>query len=61
MQKNNGIPHQFNLSGMAAGDWFLGCRTCWFQLSKKTAAKPVCPKCGDRLSHLTVASDDIDV
>lgn len=59
MEKNKGIAHKFNLTGMATGDWFLGCTKCWFQLSTKTAAKPECPNCKNRISHLTVTDEVI--
>jgi len=59
MKLDYNIEHNYDLHGMSVGDCFLGCNKCWFQLPPKTAAHPVCPECGNRLSILNVKGCDL--
>ena len=45
MYEKTKIEHSYNLSGMSAGDWFLGCNVCWFQLPVGAAGANQCPNC----------------
>jgi rRNA maturation endonuclease Nob1 len=53
------INHNFDLTAMKAGDWFLGCCRCGFQLDNFTAAKPICPECGSALKINEVTEGDV--
>lgn len=61
MEPDKNITHQFNLAGMKVGDWFLGCRNCWFQLETRTAAKLDCPNCGKTMNIYDVTEKDIEL
>jgi rRNA maturation endonuclease Nob1 len=56
---NKNIEHNFNLTDMCIGDWFLGCKECSFQLPKLAAAKNECPECGQKMNIYTVTSGDV--
>jgi hypothetical protein len=53
------INHNFDLTAMSVGDWFLGCSRCGFQLEAFTAAWPICPECGGGLKINQVTEGDI--
>lgn len=59
MDTQRNITHRFDISNAKAGDWFLGCLKCVFQMDFNTAAKPECPECGARLDVFTVTETDI--
>lgn len=59
MEGQKNVEHKFGLSGMQAGDWFFGCRKCWFQLAPRTAARAQCPECRGRLEIYDVTPDDV--
>jgi rRNA maturation endonuclease Nob1 len=59
MDTQRNITHRFDISNAKAGDWFLGCLKCVFQMDFNTAAKPECPECGSRLYVFTVTETDI--
>jgi DNA-directed RNA polymerase subunit RPC12/RpoP len=50
MDKEKDVRHQFDLTGMKHGDWFLGCKRCWYQLPMNAAAANACPECGAKLA-----------
>jgi len=60
MNLNENIEHSYNLEGMKAGDWFLGCNECWFQLRVKVAAANECPNCLSPLCVNYVKPEDIE-
>jgi len=47
------------MSGLKAGDQFLGCPMCAFRLDAGTAARPVCPDCGSRMNSCRVTEEDL--
>lgn len=51
--------HKFDLTGMAAGDSFLGCPNCWFRHDPGTAARRDCPVCGCGMKIYNVTPTDI--
>ncbi len=51
--------HQYDLSGMVVGDWFLGCPDCGYQYEKLTACSPFCPICGVRMHHCVIQPEDL--
>lgn len=59
MEEDKDVKHKFNLTGMKAGDVFLGCNKCWFQLDVGAAAYPFCPNCDKRLKINTVRASDM--
>lgn len=59
MEVTENVRHKFNLSGMQAGDWFLGCRHCWYQLPVRAAARIECPECGAKMCLYDVTPYDL--
>ena len=57
--ENRSVKHSFNLSGMSAGEWFLGCEKCWFRGQKNTVSAPQCPVCLSKLRKFEVTEDDV--
>ena len=53
------LSHEFDLSDMEVGDSFLGCKYCWFQWPKNTAATPKCPECSEPLWVLKLTEDNL--
>ena len=51
--------HNFKLIGMAAGDWFLGCRDCSIRLPANTLGVLQCRNCLGTLKEYHVTADDI--
>jgi hypothetical protein len=54
------IKRSFDLNGMRAGEWFFGCKECWFQVKVGGACVQECPKCYSKLFLLDVTEDDVD-
>ncbi len=59
METNKNVEHKFDLSGCEAGDTFLGCSVCHWQLPPDQATKPECSVCGNRLSLYSVTPSDV--
>jgi hypothetical protein len=59
MRPQQNIPHKFNLSGLKAGDSFLGCPSCWFRLDAGCAAKPICRECRSEMRIYDVTPADV--
>lgn len=59
MEKTRNVHHGFDLSGLVAGDCFLGCPCCWFRFEPHTGAVPTCPECGGQMYLYDVTEDDI--
>jgi hypothetical protein len=57
--RHNVLDHPFNLEGMAAGDWFLGCIECSVQLPTGIDAVPRCTNCSGPLNLYTVTAADL--
>lgn len=53
------VKHNFDLSGMKAGDWFLGCIPCNVQYPATGLAKPICKNCLGEMRVYTVTEDDL--
>ena len=58
-RKLNKDEHKFNLTDMIKGDWFLGCKECWYQLSVRALSRPKCSECGNRMNIYTITEDDL--
>lgn len=52
------IVHRFNLRGLKAGAWFLGCLRCAIQMESGTACVRVCPNCSGRMDVYDVTAQD---
>ena len=50
--------HPFDLRGMKAKDWFMGCKSCGFQLEPKVAAGAYPCNCGGRLNIFYITPED---
>jgi rRNA maturation endonuclease Nob1 len=61
MEDRKDVKHQFDLSGMSLGEWFLGCEKCWNQYPKNALAKPCCDRCGCRMNRYQIRQSDLDV
>lgn len=59
MSITENVPHSFNLSGMVAGDWFLGCSKCRQQYPKNAVGFPVCSHCAAPMGLFTVTEQDV--
>ena len=53
------VRHRFNLTGAKAGDWFLGCPSCWLQLPLNAAGPSTCKYCCKPLNIYTVRPEDV--
>jgi hypothetical protein len=60
MEKTRNVTHEFDLSGLVAGDCFLGCPNCWFRFDPHTGAAPVCPECRGNMNLYYVTKDDVE-
>ncbi len=56
---NKQVPHNFDLRGIKAGEWFQGCRGCWSRYPICAAGPSVCSRCNSEMRIYTV--DDRDV
>jgi hypothetical protein len=53
------VPHKFDLTGLKAGQSFLGCPHCWFRINPGEAMKPVCPHCREQMLIYDVTPQDV--
>ena len=57
---NKNIDHSFDIRGLVVGDYFLGCKECWFRYDPDVFAKSICPRCGNvAMGLFDVTEDDI--
>jgi hypothetical protein len=52
------IVHNFDLSKGIPGDWFLGCKKCWFQHDIRVATVSICPNCRNKMKIFYITADD---
>lgn len=50
--------HHFKIEGRP-GEWFIGCKNCWFQLPVGESAAGFCPACGHKLNNYKIGPEDI--
>jgi hypothetical protein len=53
------VKHQFDLTGLKAGEKFLGCPRCWFRFPVGAITRPICPRCLTGMNIYTVTQLDI--
>jgi hypothetical protein len=55
------VAHPFVLTGMKAGDWFMGCPHCGERLPTNSAGPNRCARCGLGMLIYTVKPEDVKI
>lgn len=60
--KELNVKHSFNLTGMSAGDWFIGCQMCGErqQYPVRHLGPTKCGICGAQMFTFTVRASDLE-